>query len=379
MASPVWKGTLSFGLVSLPVGLFSARQRHGTRFHQFQRGTSDRIRYRRVNERTGDEVGSSEIVRGTQAEASSSDEYIIVEPSELEEIAPGRSSSLEISAFVPAGDVEALWYDSAYYVAPDSKGSAKPYRLLCQALERSGRLGLTTLVMRERQHLAVVGPQNGVLTLSTLWWADEVRDPEETLPNIPSADLGERDLELAEQLIGAMADEWRPEDYTDDYQERIDELIRAKSAGERVRYAEEGPPPETNVVELTEALRASLRSGEESADRGSGAGAGGRRSAPAGGGKAKASASGGGKATGSASGGGKAKGSAAGGGGGGRSPGRGGAPPEPREAPVSELSKRDLSRLASELDVPGRSKMDRRELEEAVERARSEGAARPAS
>src|SRR5690625_293435 len=263
MASPVWKGTLTFGLVSLPVRMFSARERHGTRFHQFQRDTSDRIRYRRVNERTGKEVDTSEIVRGTKPDAntaSGGDEYVIVEPAELEEIAPGRSSSLEISAFVPADEVEALWYDSAYYLAPDSTGSAKPYQLLCRALERSGRLGLTTLVMRERQHLAVVGPQKGVLTLSTLWWADEVRDPEKTLPDIPGADLGERDLELAEQLIGAMAREWAPEEYTDDYQERIEELIRAKSAGERVRYAEEGPPPETNVVELTEALRASLRS-----------------------------------------------------------------------------------------------------------------------
>ncbi|MFB9803367.1 non-homologous end joining protein Ku, partial [Streptomonospora salina] len=274
MASPVWKGTLSFGLVSLPVRLFTARERHGTRFHQFQRGTSDRIRYRRINERTGTEVDSSEIVRGARADESGSDEYVIVEPAELEEIAPGRSRSLEIGAFVPAGDVEALWYDSAYYVAPDSAGSAKPYRLLCRALERSGRLGLTRLVMRERQHLAVVGPQQGVLTLSTLWWADEVRDPAETLPAIPGAELGDRDLELAEQLIGAMADEWRPADYTDDYQERIDELIRAKSAGERVRYAEEGAPEETNVVELTEALRASLRSGDENAARGGGPGSG---------------------------------------------------------------------------------------------------------
>ncbi|QBI54141.1 non-homologous end joining protein Ku [Streptomonospora litoralis] len=369
MASPVWKGTLTFGLVSLPVRLFSARERHGTRFHQFQRGTSDRIRYRRVNERTGKEVDSSEIVRGTKADPSAGggDEYIIVEPSELEEIAPGRSSSLEIGAFVPAGEVEALWYDSAYYVAPDSKGSAKPYRLLCRALERSQRLGLTTLVMRERQHLAVIGPQNGVLTLSTLWWADEIRDPEETLPNIPAADLGERDLELAEQLIGAMADEWTPEEYGDDYQQRIDELVRAKSTGERVRYAEEGPPPETNVVELTEALRASLRSGEEGAGAASG-GTGGRRGAKTGNGGGRSAKTGGAK-TGGGSGGGR-----------GGARGRGGtAAPEQREAPVAELSKRELARLATELGIAGRSKMSRAELEEAVERARAGGSARSAS
>ncbi|MDT0302735.1 non-homologous end joining protein Ku [Streptomonospora wellingtoniae] len=369
MASPVWKGTLSFGLVSLPVRLFSARERHGTRFHQFQRGTSDRIRYRRVNERTGTEVDSAEIVRGTKADAASgTDEYVIVEPQEMEEIAPGRSSSLEITAFVPADDVEALWYDAAYYVAPESKGSAKPYRLLCQALEHSGRLGLTTLVMRERQHLAVVGPQQGVLTLSTLWWADEVRDPEETLPNIPAVDLGERDLKLAEQLIGAMAEEWRPAAYTDDYQERIDELVRAKSAGERVRYAEEGPPPETNVVELTEALRASLRGSEED----SGASRSGKGGARRGG----SGESGGDEKRGAGK---RGAGTGGRGTGGSRPRGGGGTAPEPREAPVSELSKRDLSRLASELDVPGRSKMDRAELEQAVESARSGGPARSAS
>ncbi|MBV2363361.1 Ku protein [Streptomonospora nanhaiensis] len=359
MASPVWKGTLSFGLVSLPVRLFSARERHGTRFHQFQRGTSDRIRYRRVNERTGKEVDSSDIVRGTRVDDSGGDEeYVVLEPEDLEDIAPGRSSALEITAFVPAGDVEALWYDSAYYLAPDSKGSAKPYRLLYAALERAGRLGLTTLVLRERQHLAVIGPQNGVLALSTLWWADEIRDPAETLPAIPEADLADRDLDLAEQLIGAMAEEWRPEEYTDDYQERVDELVRAKSTGERVRYAEEGPPRETNVVELTEALRASLGGGK-SGGRGGGKG----------GGRAKGKEG----ATARGSSGGGARGGAEGAGGG-RS--GGGKAPEPREAPVAELSKKELVRLAAELDVPGRSKMSREELEEAVTRARGAASGR---
>ncbi|MFC3994348.1 Ku protein [Nocardiopsis sediminis] len=324
MASPVWKGSLSFGLVNVPVRLYGATERHGVRFHQFERGTSDRIRYRRVNERTGEEVAPADIIKG--ANVDDSDEYVVLEPQELESIAPGRSRTLEISAFVPAGAVEPLWYNSTYYLAPDAKTSAKPYNLLCAVLERAERVGVARLVMRERQHLSVIGPQNGVLTLSTLWWADEVRDPDEVLPAIPETDLAGREMELAGQLIESMAEEWRPEAYSDAYQERLGELIDAKHEGRRLRYRDEGPPkPRTNVVELTEALRASLGSGT-----------------------------------------GTRKGK-------GRKAGRAAAP---RQAPpVSEMSKTDLSRLAAELKVPGRSKMSRADLEKAVSRAQRETAA----
>ncbi|WP_067963191.1 non-homologous end joining protein Ku [Nocardiopsis trehalosi] len=363
MATPVWKGTLSFGLVSVPVRLFGANERHGTRFHQFQRGTSDRIRYRRVNERTGKEVDPAEIVKGAKVEDD--DEYVVLEPEELESITPGRSRTLEISAFVPAGSVEPLWYDSTYYLAPEAKASAKPYKLLCAALERTGRLGVATLVMRERQHLAVIGPQNGVLTLSTLWWADEVRDPEETLPVIPEADLADRELDLAGQLIEAMADDWHPEDYSDDYQRRLEELIEAKHDGRRLRYSDEGPPRQrTNVVELTEALRASL--GGKGGKGGRTKGRATPEDRPADG-RETGRRTGGGRRGGGRSTGGGRRGGTAGGERATKAPAQGTAP----AAETAGLSKKELTRLAADLDVPGRSKMSRADLEKAVADRRS--------
>ncbi|MDA8368630.1 MAG: Ku protein [Nocardiopsaceae bacterium] len=267
MASPVWKGSLSFGLVNVPVRLFGATEHHGTRFYQLQRGTSDRVRYRKVNERTGEEVATGDIVRGARVDG----DYVVLEPEELDRIALGRSRVLEVSAFVPAGSVEPLWYDSTYYLAPQIAASARPYRLLCAALERSGRLAVASFVMRHRQHLAVIGPQHGVLTLSTLWWADEVRDPDAVLPDIPQAQVEEHELDLAGQLIESMAQEWRPTDYTDDYQERLAELIQAKHSGRRPGYTEEEPEPRrTAVTRLVETLRASLRGGAAGAGQGAG-------------------------------------------------------------------------------------------------------------
>ncbi|MFC7327074.1 Ku protein [Marinactinospora rubrisoli] len=332
MAS-VWKGSLSFGLVSVPVTLFAATERHSYAMHQFQRDTSDRIRYKRVNERTGDEVAPGDIVKGAETDEG---EYVVVERADLESIAPGRSRTLEIDAFVPADAIEPLSYDRAYYLAPDSKAAAKPYALLCQALQDSGRLGVATLVMRDRQHLAVIGPQNGVLTLSTLFFADEIRDPEEVLPSVPDVRIDDRELSLATQLVEAMAADWRPEQYTDVYHERLTELVEAKSKGQRLKYAGTAPPKEeTNVVELTSALRESIRS-----RRGTGAGGGRERPAAASGKKPQRAAP---------------------------------AARAPRHPPLAEMTKRDLTRLAADLGVEGRSRMDRAGLEEAVAKAERRG------
>ncbi|RCV49230.1 non-homologous end joining protein Ku [Marinitenerispora sediminis] len=336
MAS-VWKGSLSFGLVSLPVGLYAATERHSYSMHQFQRGTSDRVRYKRVNERTGDEVPLGDIVKGAETDEG---DYVVLERSDLESIAPGRSRTLEIAAFVPSGAIEPLTYDRSYYLGPDSKAAAKPYALLCAALARTGRLGVASLVMRDRQHLAVIGPQNGVLTLGTLYFADEIRDPEEVLPSVPDVEIDDRELTLATQLIEAMAEEWRPERYSDLYHERLTELVEAKSQGRRLKYAGTAPPEETNVVELTSALRESIRSRRTTAGEGAEASRGARRRAAAAkGGKGRRAAE----------------------------PAAGGRTRE--HPPPAEMTKRDLARLAGELGIAGRSRMDRAELEQAVAKA----------
>ncbi len=325
MPSPVWKGALSFGMVNVPVRLFTARARHSVTMHQFEEGTSDRIRYRMVNERTGNEVPRDRVTKG--AKAGGGDEYVILESTELESIAPGRSREMEINAFVPAQVFDPLWYDTTYYLAPDTNAAAKPYRLLYDALNDTERLGVASLVMRQREYLSVIGPQQGVLTLSTLYWPDEIREPQEVLPSIPEQRAGDRELDLAKQLIDAMSEEWRPEEYTDTYHERLEELIEAKRSGRTVKY-EEQPAEAGKVVELSDALRASLR--------GKRTGGGDHGSATT------------------------------------RSDGRA---PAQADAPLSELSKKELSRIASDLDIAGRSKMDRGDLESAISDARKQRSA----
>ncbi|MEU3317143.1 Ku protein [Streptomyces sp. NPDC006662] len=265
MARPVWAGNLSFGLVSLPVGLYTATDSHTIHFHQLQRGTSDRIRNRRVNERTGEEVQLDEIVKGYDT----GDEYVLVEPSELDDIAPGRSQSLEIAGFVDLAEVDPIFFDKTYYLGPSGKEYGKVYSLLEQALAKAGKAGIATFVMRQHEYLVALKAEKGLLTLHTLHWADEIRDPKKEIDALPGkAKASEQELTMAEQLIGAMSMDWDPEQFHDTFQEKVAALIEAKRAGESVEKAEPAAEP-TGAVDLMEALRASLeRAGSPRATRG---------------------------------------------------------------------------------------------------------------
>ncbi|MBT2470028.1 Ku protein [Streptomyces sp. ISL-66] len=254
MARPVWAGVLSFGLVSLPVGLYTATDSHTIHFHQLQRGTSDRIRNRRVNERTGDEVDLSDIVKGYDA----GDEYVLIEPEELDEIAPGRSQVLDIAGFVDLDDVDPIFFDKAYYLAPRGKEYGKVYGLLEQALDKAGKTGIATFVMRQREYLVAVKAEEGLLTCHTLHWADEIRDPRKEIGSLPGkARTSAKEVRMAEQLIDALSMPWKPEDFHDTFRDKVTALIEAKRSGASVEKAE--PPAEpTGVVDLAEALRASV-------------------------------------------------------------------------------------------------------------------------
>ncbi|MFJ8159984.1 Ku protein [Streptomyces sp. NPDC096136] len=254
MARPVWAGNLSFGLVSLPVGIYTATDSHTIRFHQLQRGTSDRIRNRRVNERTGDEVRPDDIVKGYDT----GDEYVLVEPKELDEIAPGRSRSLEIAGFVDLAEVDPIFFDRTYYLGPRGAEFGKVYSLLEQALAKAGKAGIATFVMRQHEYLVALKAENGLLTLHTLHWADEIRDPENEIDALPGkAKAAEKELKMAEQLIGAMSMDWDPEQFHDTFQEKVAALIEAKKTGETVEKAEPAAEP-TGAIDLMEALRASI-------------------------------------------------------------------------------------------------------------------------
>ncbi|MEU9083362.1 Ku protein [Streptomyces sp. NPDC048357] len=254
MARPVWAGNLSFGLVSLPVGLYTATDSHTIHFHQLQRGTSDRIRNRRVNERTGDEVELDDIVKGYET----GEEYVLVEPKELDEIAPGRSRSLDIAGFVDLTEVDPIFFDKTYYLGPRGAEYGKVYSLLEQALAKAGKAGIATFVMRQHEYLVALKAENGILTLHTLHWADEIRDPKKEIDNLPGkAKASDKELKMAEQLIDALSMKWDPDEFRDTFQEKVTAMIDAKQAGETVEKAEPAAEP-TGVVDLMEALHASV-------------------------------------------------------------------------------------------------------------------------
>lgn len=337
VARPVWAGNLSFGLVSLPVGLYTATDSHTIHFHQLQRGTSDRIRNRRVNERTGKEVELDDIVKGYDTGG----EYVLVEPKELDEIAPGRSQSLEITGFVDLEDVEPIFFDKTYYLGPRGKGFEKVYSLLEQALAKAGKAGIATFVMRQHEYLVALKAEDGLLTLHTLHWADEIRNPKDEIDNLPGkVKASAKELRMAEQLIDALSMKWEPDRFHDTFREKVAALIQAKQAGETVEKAEPAAKP-TGPVDLMEALRASVD----------------RARSPKSNAQEKASSSTRGR-TGSS---GRA---------GAKKPvGKKRISSTPKTKDLSALTKADLYKRAAAADIPGRSHMSREDLADALRNA----------
>ncbi len=356
MARAVWSGSLTFGLVTLPVQLATATDSHTVHFRQLERGTSDRVRNRRVNERTGKEVPYDRIVKGYD---TGDEEYVIVEPDELDEITPGRSRSIEITGFVELDAIEPVYFDSTYFLQPREEAHSRTYGLLRDALSETGRAGIAVMSMRQKDYLVAVHEEGGVLVMHTLHWADEVRDPHRTLDNLPSGSTaGPKERRMAARLIEAMATEWDPEDYQDVTHERVLELVEAKRTGETVEKSE-GAPESTNVVDLMSVLEQSVdraRSGRKSSGGGRKAGDAkpkkessaprkAAKKAPKKDAKTEAKKDGtkGGKKPGKKRGAGRVD--------------------------LSGLTKDELYERAAEAEVSGRSRMNRAELEKAVSQA----------
>ncbi|MBM9468372.1 non-homologous end joining protein Ku [Nakamurella leprariae] len=257
MARAIWTGVLSFGLVSVPVGLYSATSEHEIRFHQFEAGTTDRIRYQRVNERTGKEVDYADIVRGT--EVGEDGELVLLDQDELDSVAPGRSRSLDIETFVDLEDIDPIHYQKTYYLGPATPESAKVYGLLRDAMARTDRAAIGSFVMRGKEYLATVRADGDLLLLHTMFFADEIRDAGQELPELPkSGKAGSKELKMAQQLIESMTGRWDPEDYRDTYTDRVAKLVRDKAKGRTAKAAKAAPEP-TEVVDLLEALRRSVQ------------------------------------------------------------------------------------------------------------------------
>ena len=204
MPRTIWKGALSFGLVNIPVGLYPATSDKSIHFNQFEEGTSDRIRYKKVNERTGEEVPQDRIVKGYDLGGG---EYVILTEEELESAEPKKSRQIEISDFVGLADIDPVFFRSSYYLAPEGEGADKAYPLLRQAMAEAGRIAIATLVMRNKEYLVAIRPEDDALALHTMYFSDEVRAPGRDLDLPETGDVTDRELSMAQLLIESMESE----------------------------------------------------------------------------------------------------------------------------------------------------------------------------
>jgi DNA end-binding protein Ku len=255
MPRTIWKGALSFGLVNVPVGVYPATQDKSIHFNQFERGTSDRIRYKKINERTGEEVESKDIVKGVDLGGG---EYIILSDEELASAEPERSRYIEITDFVSLDEIDPVYYNTTYYLAPEGEAAGKAYALLRQAMQASGKVAIATFVMRNKEYLVAIRPEADVLALETMYFADEVRSPTNELPNLPGTEVTtEQELQMANLLIGSMESDWEPQRYHDTHRAKVEAIIEEKAQGKTIAVAK--APQATKVVDLMDALSASIK------------------------------------------------------------------------------------------------------------------------
>jgi DNA end-binding protein Ku len=261
MARAIWTGSVAFGLVNVPVGLYAATEDGTVHFNQFRAATSDRIRYKRVNERTGREVKPADIVRGHEV---SKDDYVLVNDEELAAVDPGRSGTIDIADFVDLAEIDPISFQKTYYLGPQGEGAARAYALLHRVMADTGKAGIAAFVIHGKQYLAAIRAMREVLVLETMFFADEVRDPHDVIENLPAGEAFRgRELTIAKQLVESMTTRWNPQNYRDTYRERVEDLIERKRRGEEI-VTEGGPPEDSNVVDLMDALR---RSAEQARGR----------------------------------------------------------------------------------------------------------------
>jgi len=266
--STIWSGNISFGLVTVPVKLVSAVRSKDVRFNQLEEGTGARIRYRRVSEATGEEVPNERIQKGYEI---ASGQYVVVDNDELEKLTPKASHTIEISDFVDLEQIDPIYFEQPYYLVPD-RAAERPYRLLIEAMTDLQKVAVGKIVLRAKEHLVAIRPVDGALCIETMRHADEVI-PLESLEEIPRGDdvaPSEKELDMARQLIEALAAGFEPDKYHDEYREQLLGIIEKKAAGEEI-VAEPLVEEPAKVVDLMAALEASLaragKGGDQAAAR----------------------------------------------------------------------------------------------------------------
>jgi DNA end-binding protein Ku len=269
MARSIWSGAISFGLVNVPIKLYSAVSKKTVRFHQLNGTTGNRIQQKRVDPETGDEVNYEDIVKGYEL---TRDRYVIITPEELETLDPEKTRSIDIEDFVDESEIDPIFYDHPYYLVPD-KGAAKAYGLLLNAMADADKVAIARVVIRSKEQLVAIRPHRDgdLLVMETMVFADEVNGIEDIddLPDAKELKVSERELKMARQLIESLTDTFDPGKYKDEYREKVLELIEAKADGQEIAVQPEAPEP-AKVPDLMAALEASLaavRSGDEDGEK----------------------------------------------------------------------------------------------------------------
>jgi DNA end-binding protein Ku len=277
MPRSIWTGAISFGLVTVPVKLYSAVNRKTVRFHQLSSKTGVRIAQKRVDPQSGEEVAYEDIVKGYEL---SPDRYVVIEPAELDTLQPKKTKTIEIEDFVELSQIDPIFYDHPYYLAP-GPGGAKPYRLLLEAMAETEKVAIARVVIRSKEQLVAIRAIGDVLEMATMLFADEVSSPDrlDELPDPKEVKTTKREVDVAKQLIGSLAGDFEPEKYRDTYRADVLALIERKAEGKEIAVQPEAEEEQAPAPDLMSALKASLAAVREHGERESGGAAKPRKAA----------------------------------------------------------------------------------------------------
>src|SRR5919112_6372391 len=257
MARAIWSGSISFGLLNVPVKLYSAVSKKSVSFRELRESDGSRVRHKRVAEADGEEVAYEEIVKGYEI---TPEQYVVITKDELEELDPKKTRAIEIQDFVDLDEIDPIYFDHPYYLGPD-KGAERAYTLLVKAMEDSRKVAVARFVLRNRESLAALRPMNGVMTMATMRFADEVVSPQEIEEVFADGDTPKpekRELEMARALIDSLSAEFEADKYRDEYREELLALIERKAKGETLVQPESEAPKPTKAPDLMAALEESL-------------------------------------------------------------------------------------------------------------------------
>ncbi len=249
----IWTGTISFGLVTVPIKLVPATKNHDISFNQLDSETGERIRYKRMAEKSGSVVPNENIVKGYEIEP---DKYVVISPQELKTLSPKTTQTIDIDSFVDLDEIDPIYFESPYYATAQKKAE-KPYALLVDAMEKMHKVAVGRFVLRDKEHLVAIRPIDGVLCIETMRYADEVEPAAKFRPELTEKPT-EKELKMAQQLIETLAATFDPEQFHDEYRNQVLDLIEKKKVGEEI-VATPQEEEEAQVVDLMEALEASVK------------------------------------------------------------------------------------------------------------------------